>query len=253
MKGILLAIQFFTSIPVRKEYPMDSRHVTTMYGALPFVGVLIGCGMGVAFWFSGLVGFGSLLTAALMLILGIILTGGLHMDGIADTSDAYFSYRDKERRHEILADPRLGAFGTLALILVILLKFALLTEWVSRGPANWAPLLAIPFFARSMMVLYFVSMKPAKQSGMAYFFLERLNRPVLVGWTLLCLIGGLVGFGFWMNSIVLPFVLISVFIVLLILYRGWTKQNFGGVTGDVSGAFIEGMEVVLWLTILSLL
>lgn len=253
MKGILLAIQFFTSIPIRKEYPMDAKRVTMMYGALPFVGLLIGGGMMATLWVSGLLGFGSLLTAVLMLIVGIALTGGLHLDGVADTSDAYFSYRDQAKRHEILADPRLGAFGTLGLVLIILLKLALLTEWISSDSVDWVPILLIPFLARGMMVLYFVSMKSAKQTGMAYFFLERLKRPILIVWTILCLVVALVGFGLWMKSLLLPLVLTGVFVVILYIYRRWTLQNFGGVTGDLSGAFIEGMEVVLWLVILSLL
>lgn len=251
MKGILLALQFFTSIPVRKELPMERRHITAMYGALPFIGILIGLAMTASILLSEWLGFGSVLASALTLFVGIALTGGLHLDGVADTSDAYFSYRDKERRHEILEDPRIGAFGTLGLIVFILLKFALLQELVASHQANGYVLIAVPFLARCVMVLYFVTTKPAKTSGMAAFFLGKLNRTPLIGWTIVCISGGLVALGIILETAALPLVLSGVIGGSLLLYRSWTIRNFGGVTGDLSGAFIEGMEVVLWITVLS--
>ncbi len=253
MNGMLLALQFFTSIPIRKELPMEKRHVTAMYGALPFVGILIGLGMTASVLLSDWLGFGSILAAVLTLIVGIALTGGLHLDGVADTSDAYFSYRDQTRRHEILADPRIGAFGTLGLIVFILLKFALLQELIAANHASVSVLIAVPFFARGAMVIYFVTAKPAKASGMAYFFLEKLNRGPLICWTIVCMATGLIAIGIVLDTVVLPLVIASVTGLSLLLYRSWTIRNFGGVTGDLSGAFIEGTEVVLWIAVLSLL
>ncbi|WP_039044510.1 adenosylcobinamide-GDP ribazoletransferase [Sporosarcina sp. ZBG7A] len=251
MNGILLALQFFTSIPIRKELPMERRHITAMYGALPFVGALIGLVMTAIILLSDWLGFGSLLASVLALVVGIALTGGLHLDGVADTSDAYFSYRDQKRRHEILGDPRIGAFGTLGLIVFIFLKFALLQELIATSQASVYVLVAVPFFARSAMVIYFVSTKPAKESGMAHFFLEKLNRGPLISWTIVCMVAGLIAIGIVLETTILPVVIASVIGLSLLLYRSWTVRNFGGVTGDLSGAFIEGMEVVLWIAVLS--
>lgn len=253
MNGMLLALQFFTSIPIRKELPMEKRHVTAMYGALPFVGALMGLAMNANILLSEWLGFGSFLTAVLTLVVGIALTGGLHLDGVADTSDAYFSYRDQKRRHEILADPRIGAFGTLGLMVFILLKFALLQELLAASHVSVSILVAVPFFARSAMVIYFVSTKPAKTSGMAYFFLEKLNRGPLISWTIMCMASGLIAIGIIFETAIMPIIIAIVMGLSLFLYRSWTIRNFGGVTGDLSGAFIEGMEVVLWITVLSLL
>lgn len=252
MTGILLALQFFTSIPVRRELPMDRRRITVMYGALPWIGALIGLVMVGVHAASGFAGFGPLLTAVLLLTGGIVLTGGLHLDGVADTCDAYFSYRDKQRRHEILADPRIGAFGVLGLLTVVLLKFALLYEWASAHPSAWYWLPVIPLLARSSMTLYFVSVPPAKEKGIAYFFLSRISRRPLIGWTAGCLTAVLVLIGILQKTAVLPLVILAVILLAIWLYRSWTVRQFGGVTGDLSGAFIEGMEVLLWLTVLSL-
>ena len=76
---------------------------------------------------------GTFLTAVFIVLTGIVLTGGLHLDGWADTGDAFFSYRDREKRLEILEDPRLGAFGTMALVFLIVVKIALFNELLSRG------------------------------------------------------------------------------------------------------------------------
>lgn len=253
MNGILLALQFFTSIPIRKELPMERRQITAMYGALPFVGALIGLIMTASILLSDGLGFGSLLASVLTLVVGIALTGGLHLDGVADTSDAYFSYRDQKRRHEILGDPRIGAFGTLGLIVFILLKFALLYELIATSQASVYVLVTVPFFARSAMVIYFVCTKPAKESGMAHFFLEKLNRGPLISWTIVCMVAGLIAIGIILETAILPVVIASIIGLSLLLYRSWTVRNFGGVTGDLSGAFVEGMEVVLWITVLILL
>ena len=99
-----------------------------------------------------------LLTAVFIVLAGIILTGGLHLDGWADTGDAFFSYRDRDKRLEILEDPRLGAFGTMALVLLIVVKIALFHEILVRG--YWtsdALFIAIPFLARAGMNVYFTT------------------------------------------------------------------------------------------------
>ncbi|GKV69117.1 adenosylcobinamide-GDP ribazoletransferase [Sporosarcina sp. NCCP-2716] len=252
MTGILLALQFFTSIPVRRELPMDRRHITIMYGALPWIGALIGLVLAGVHAASSFAGFSPLLTAVLLLAAGIILTGGLHLDGVADTSDAYFSYRDQQHRHEILADPRIGAFGVLGLLTVVLLKFALLYEWALTQPSAWYWLAVIPFLARGTMTLYFVSVPSAKESGIAHFFLSKISSGPLIGWTAGCLVAVVVLLGFLLKTTVLPLGLLTVIGLAIWLYRSWTVRQFGGVTGDLSGAFIEGMEVLLWLTVLSL-
>ncbi len=252
MTGILLALQFFTSIPVRRELPMDKRRITVMYGALPWIGALIGLMLAGVHAASGFAGFSPLLTAVLLLAGGIVLTGGLHLDGVADTSDAYFSYRDQHRRHEILADPRIGAFGVLGLLTVVLLKLVLLYEWALTNPSAWYWLAVIPFLARGAMTLYFVSVPPAKEGGIAHFFLSKISRGPLIGWTAGCLAAVLVLLGVVLETAVLPLGMLAVTVPAVLLYRSWTIRQFGGVTGDLSGAFIEGMEVLLWLTLLSL-
>nr|WP_255723435.1 adenosylcobinamide-GDP ribazoletransferase [Sporosarcina sp. ACRSL] len=248
---MLLALQFFTSVPIKKELPMERKNVTGMYVALPFVGWLIGLAMyGVAVLFTEGIGTGSLLTAVAVVVTGVALTGGLHMDGFADMSDAFFSYRDREKRLAILDDPRIGAFGTMALVLLLIVKIALLEELVHRNVELLPFFIAVPFLARAGMNIYFSTTRLAKEKGIAYFFKGKLATGKLIAWSLSLGIAVIVAIGFVLHSIVVPVVLVVVATGAVFIFRSWSLKHFGGVSGDLCGAFVEGTEVLLWLAII---
>ncbi|MBD7984677.1 adenosylcobinamide-GDP ribazoletransferase [Sporosarcina sp. Sa2YVA2] len=251
MTGLLLALQFFTAIPVTKELSMERKDVTRMYIAFPIIGALIGLIMyAVAFLFMDAIGTGPLLTSFAIVLTGIALTGGLHMDGFADLGDGYFSYRDKEKRLDIMDDPRIGAFGTMALVLLIIGKLALVHELLLRE-VNMLPILIVaPVLARIGMNVYFVATRLAKEKGIAHFFKEKIDTVKLIGWSLFTGVMALVLFGYIMESVVVPVVL-AIFVVLaVVLFRRWSLKQFGGVSGDLCGAFIEGTEALVWLIII---
>ncbi|KAA0955686.1 adenosylcobinamide-GDP ribazoletransferase [Sporosarcina sp. ANT_H38] len=251
MNGLLLAMQFFTAIPVRKELPLGRREVTAMYVAFPFVGAAIGLAMYIV---SEIVlnylEFGTFLAAVLIVLVGIVLTGGLHLDGWADTGDAFFSYKDREKRLEILEDPRLGAFGTMALVLLIIVKIAVFNEILMRGTGNIALYIAIPFLARAAMNLYFSTVRLAKDKGIAHFFKQKISSSIVIGWTLVSSAMILFALGFMLKSILIPVSVAIVIAMAFFMFRNWSLKHFGGVSGDLCGAFIEGMEALLWLVIL---
>lgn len=251
MTGFLLALQFFTSIPIRKELSMERKDVTGMYIALPFVGGLIGLVMsGVAALFTDGIGTGSLLAAVFVVVAGIALTGGLHLDGFADTGDAFFSYRDRVKRLEILDDPRIGAFGAMALVLLIIVKIALLEELIQRGDGLLPYFIAVPLLARAGMNIYFSTTRLAKEKGIAHFFKGKLVAGKLMAWSLIAAIAVVVSLGFAFHSIIAPVVLVFVGSGAVFLFRSWSLKHFGGVSGDLCGAFIEGTEALLWLAII---
>lgn len=251
MNGILLAMQFFTAIPIRKELPLGRKEVTAMYVALPFVGAAIGLTMyGVSELLLNYLHIGTLLASVLIVLTAIFLTGGLHLDGWADTGDAFFSYKDRERRLEILEDPRLGAFGTMVLILLIIVKIALFNEILMSGTASIALFIAIPFLARAAMNLYFSKVRLAKDKGIAHFFKEKISANIVMGWTLISSTAMLYALGLLLKNLLIPVVIAVVLAVVLLTFRNWSLKHFGGVTGDLCGAFIEGVEALLWLTVL---
>src|SRR5690606_8694820 len=126
---IALAFQFFSAIPVKKELPMERKDITAMYAALPFLGLFFGSAAVItALVFRDFTELSSLIAAFFITVLFVILTGGLHLDGLADVGDAYFSYRDRKKRLEIMADPRIGAFGTMVLLFAVIGKILIISE-----------------------------------------------------------------------------------------------------------------------------
>lgn len=247
MSSILLALQFFTSLPVRKELPLGKNEVSGMYIALPLIGGGIGLLLaGTAFAVSD---FNSFLAAMLILIAGIIATGGLHVDGFADLGDAFFSYQDREKRLTIMEDPRLGAFGTLSLLVLLGLKVGLFMEILGMKH-GWVLLFAVPILSRAAMVFYFVTTETAKQSGLAYFFKQHFLQKRMVAAAAAVSLLTAAGVGLLYSSLGIIVVALLTLIVAVLFYRSWTVKHFGGVTGDLCGAFIEGMEVLLWLVLI---
>lgn len=248
--GFLLAWQFFSAVPIKKQLDMNAKSVTWMYGFLPIVGLLIGSiiSSGV-FILSRYSELSELLLSILIVIGLIVLTGGLHLDGWIDMSDAFFSYGEKQKRLEILDDPRTGAFGVISVFCLLVLKIGVIYEMLLHGQVGIVPfLIFIPFIARMGMLLYFVTMQPAKEKGLAAYF-----KGIVIQNKLAVLIGvqSLLAFISWFYIGVFSlFILVVVMLFAVAIYRNWSKKHFGGVTGDLLGALGEGLEVVLWLTIL---
>lgn len=244
MNSLLAALQFFTALPVHKELPLGKKEVSGMYIALPFVGLAIGLLTSAAAFMTA--DINSFLTAVLMLLAALIATGGLHADGFADLGDAFFSYRDRDKRLAIMEDPRLGAFGTLSLLVLLSLKIGIFIE-LQRISGGWILLSAVPMLSRASLAVYFASTETAKESGIAHFFKQQfLPKRIIVSAVLTSLAAAVITAAAF-ESLLLGIVLIAVQGAAVYLYKRFSRKHFGGVTGDLCGAFIEGMEVILWL------
>ncbi|ATP39530.1 adenosylcobinamide-GDP ribazoletransferase [Solibacillus sp. R5-41] len=248
--GFLLAWQFFSAIPVKRQLTMNDKTVTWMYAFLPIIGLIMG-GMYattayVLFTYSNI----SPLLLTIVLVVGmIVVTGGLHLDGWIDMSDAYFSYGDKEKRLAILDDPRTGAFGVISVICLLLLKIGFIYEAIVQGAFAIIPFLTyIPFLARIGVLTVFLTTETSKQTGLAAYFKGVIwKKQLSISVVLLCV-------GYIVICIVLAnysmVILIIAMLLGVLLYRKWIIKNFGGVSGDLLGAHCEGMEVLLWLVAL---
>ncbi len=249
--SLLLAFQFFTVLPVHKELPLTRTTITGMFVCLPWIGALMGTTVAaILYSVTQWTASSEVMLAFIVLGLFALWTGGLHLDGFIDMGDAYFSYRDREKRLEILDDPRVGAFGVLSVLFLLMGKFVILYElFVQQKFALWMVII-LPFLTRVGMSFYFLSLKCAKEKGLAYYFrthiyVARLNIGMLLSFVL-----GLVIVLAVTQFSMLPIILVIVLGIALVLFRQFTMRNFGGVSGDLLGASIEGMEVVLWVTLL---
>ena len=248
--GLLLSFQFFSSLPVRKQLSMNRHTVTSMYVMLPVLGALMGGLISLFYFMNGqYLHLSPLLLAILIVIAGIVMTGGLHLDGWIDLGDAYFSYQDKERRLEILEDSRVGAFGAISLVVLMLLKIGFIYEALIRENEEIIYyFILVPFLSRIALLLYFLISKPVKEKGLAFYFKSQvMPKKIWIGLLLYTLL---------FSWFIVCFLSIKVFLLLFILvgciflYRKWTIKNFGGMTGDLLGALYEGSELLLWTVLL---
>ena len=251
IKGLIMSIQFITSIPIPNEVPMDRVHIEKAIKTFPLLGLLQG--IFYTFLLYGLVQwtpFSSLAVAFFVWLALIFLTGGLHLDGWMDASDAFFSYRDKQKRLEIMKDPRIGAFGALSVIVLLSARFLFIYEIILRAVDSTYILIAlIPFLSKSVMGILLIKVRAAKEDGLGTLF-KKASTPytlwvypvymvIVFSGSLLLLPEALSG------ALAL---LLMTMVVLFIVARKVVKW-FGGITGDVLGASVEGVEIVLWMTL----
>lgn len=249
--GLLIAIQFFTAIPIRKNFPMDNKHLEKTIQSFPLVGLMQGLiysGLlyGLLEWTS----FSPLAIAFMIWLATIIVTGGLHIDGWMDMSDAYFSYRDKKRRLEIMQDSRVGAFGVISLLVLLSSRFLFIYEvTVFQSSLSYFLIMIIPFLSKILMGMILLHVPAAKKDGMASYFKQAAGKHTLMiypGYIVL-LLGILILSD---QHLLLPYLLM---VLIIIGYYFFIKKkavhHFGGITGDIVGASVEGCENILWMTL----
>jgi adenosylcobinamide-GDP ribazoletransferase len=241
MSNLWLAFSFLTTLPLGR---LSSVHGQLGKAALwfPLVGGVLG-GMLIALecGFGQIVLFPKLVTAILVLAAWAWLTGGLHLDGVADCGDGLLAAASAERRLEIMQDPRLGAFGGIALFFFLLLKIAAFYALDD----TWLAILMAAVLSRWVIVPMAFIYPSAREHGMAAT-LHRELVPMAWKVTLIYPIV-LIGIGGW------P----TVLVVTAVAGAAWCMAHFatrriGGLTGDVYGLLIEGTEIVVLLTHLAL-
>ncbi|WP_165967193.1 adenosylcobinamide-GDP ribazoletransferase [Jeotgalibacillus sp. S-D1] len=248
-EGFLLAIQFFTIMPVRKQIDMNDRTVPWMVGFLPVIGLLMGASilavMGLA---QPFLSPSPVIIALWIWVASILWTGGLHLDGWTDVSDAYFSYSDHDKRHTILKDPRVGAFGVLSLIVLLAVKGILLYDIASQFGAAGFWLVWIPVLSRTVMALLLIRMPLAKQDGMAFFLKKSVKKEQVFIPLLLAVVSLLVPLLFYPFDWQLAGLLLIGSVAWAALFIRFAQNEFGGISGDLLGACLEGGE--LWSLIM---
>ena len=235
MKSFLLAIQFLTVIPLRiKKISEQNLAKATLY--FPLAGLLIGLVLSeinLGLFILNLPSF----TVSIILIVSLIgLTGGMHLDGLSDSADAFFSGKPKEEMLRVMRDPHIGVMGVLSIICVILLKVSLL-ESVS-APEKAGALLLMCVLSRWSAVLAMFLFPYARQEGKAGVFIRGMTLKIF----LISLI----------SAVIFSFIIWQVKgMILLIIVSGcaylagrFTSKKIGGITGDTLGATIELTEIV---------
>jgi adenosylcobinamide-GDP ribazoletransferase len=251
IKGFLINIQFFTSIPIRKQLPMQGPYLKKAVQTFPLLGLFQGVlYAAILFCLQTYTPFSDLAAAFIVWLLTIVITGGLHLDGWMDTSDAFFSYQDREKRLEIMKDPRTGAFGVLSVIVLLSSRFLFIYEIVLNiVPSSYVLISIIPFLGKSVMGYLLLTTRPAREEGLAYFFQSAVSRKVIWIYPLYFIAAVFLLFIWNTESLLFAGVLGGVVVLTIFYIRKKIITLFGGVTGDVLGASVEGTELLLWMTV----
>ncbi|MBS4192545.1 adenosylcobinamide-GDP ribazoletransferase [Bacillus sp. FJAT-49705] len=251
IKGLLINLQFFTSIPIPLELPMDRAHLEKAIKIFPLLGLIQGGIYSFILYFIlHWTPFSDLTAAFAVWLAGIVLTGGIHLDGWMDSSDAFFSYRDQSKRLEIMSDPRTGAFGVLSVIVLLSARFLFIYEIIQlMHPITYVLIAFLPFFSKMVMGVLLLTVKAAKKEGLGTMFKEASNERTLFIYPIYIII--LLGITSMMQVDVVGGILF--FIILSVLALLYLQRKiiswFGGLTGDVLGASVEGTELLLWMTL----
>ena len=233
MRPLLIALQFLTCLPLRLSRAPQPEELGRSLAWYPLVGLLLGA---VLWGLSALTGFLPVpLRAALLLAVWVLLTGGLHLDGLADCADAWVGgHGDRSRTLEIMKDPRAGPMAVVAIGVLLILKFAALQALLAEGAGR--ALLLPPLLGRTAMPLLFLTTPYLRAQGLGTELMRHLPRAAALAVTLLVLAATILGFGGagWLAVLGM--------LALFALLRALLMRRLGGMTGDTAGAVLELVE-----------
>ncbi|MBN3861416.1 adenosylcobinamide-GDP ribazoletransferase [Pseudomonas frederiksbergensis] len=231
-----IALQFLSSLPIRLPGMPAPEALGRSLLCYPLVGLLFGGILWALNWL--LLGTPLLLHAALLLSVWVVLSGALHLDGLADSADAWLGgYGDRERTLTIMKDPRSGPIAVVTLVLVLLLKFAALLALIEQQQS--VVLIIVPLISRGALLGLFLTTPYVRPGGLGQALADHLPRlagkQVLAVSAVACvLMAGLSGI--WVLALAA---------VVFVWLRQVMMRRLGGTTGDTAGALLELLEVAL--------
>ena len=246
LNAMIIAIAMYSKIPMPRV-DWNEKNMRYAMCFFPLVGVIIGvleivAGNLITIW----KGEGTFFYAVVLTLIPVFITGGIHLDGFADTMDAKSSYGDREKKLEILKDPHTGAFAIISLCCYFLLCVGIFSEM--RTEHLFAAALVF-VFSRSLSGISVVTFPAAKNSGLLRTFQDgaqkRNVRIVLIFWLLAA------GVGFYLTAGLCGGAAAVVGLAVFFYYYQFSRKQFGGITGDLAGYFLQLCELFM-LAVLAL-
>lgn len=236
-----IAFSMYSKIPMPYS-DWKKENMRYAMGFFPLVGAVCGAGAflaAVLFERAGLQ-TENLFRTAVLTVIPLLITGGIHMDGFLDVSDAMSSYQERERRLEILKDSHAGAFAVICGLVYIVLYLGA----VSAVPAEAFPVLGTGWvLIRANSGFSIVTFKMAKNTGLAASFSDAAQKRAIRIWMhvyqVLC-----IGVMVWLDP-VLGICCAVVSFLVFFYYRRMAYKNFGGINGDLAGWYVQMSE--LWM------
>ena len=233
MRALLIALQFLTILPVKLQGEFSEQDIGRSLLFYPVVGLLIGIVLSLFAW--GLNAQSPMVSAIIVLAVWVTLTGALHIDGLADSADAWLGgIGDKAKTLNIMKDPAAGPIAVVTIVLVLLIKFVMLTVLLSQQ--NWWALIWSVILARTALPLLFLTTDYVRPHGLGSILKQQQSG--VHTRRLMLLIGVLALF-----SIGLFALLFGLLVFLLLRYL--MQRRLNGFTGDTAGAMVELLEAAL--------
>jgi adenosylcobinamide-GDP ribazoletransferase len=232
---LLVALRFLTRLPVPFVRTLDAPPLHAAMTMFPLAGAVIGALIGSALLVAHLAGLPALFAATLAIAVGLVITGALHEDGLSDMADGFGGGHTREHRLDIMHDSRIGAFGALALGLLLMARASLYVSFLVLPPLSVILLLAgAAAFSRALMVDLIWATRPARSNGLSVLAGRPTRNRTLAA---LALGGGAAAFaGVHALSPLAGAVALIAGGLSLALVRALAMRKIGGQTGDVCGA-----------------
>lgn len=254
--GLIAAFQFLSRIPVPIQIHYDEQVFKRSVSFYPLVGGVIGLLLYGLAYVSGFIL--PLLPASVLLLAGwIVLTGGLHLDGLMDTADGILSHRSREKMLEIMKDSRVGAMGVIVCVLYLLMKVSLIYVIISYYASGLLlALIVIPIWSRWFMTVAITAWTYARpNSGMGSYFKGTPKHYVGIGFVTAILLSVLVLYVSYLTGMPVRWqVMLYVIGGMMIIGLGtgaYLGRKLGGLTGDTYGAINELLELTGLLIVVS--
>jgi adenosylcobinamide-GDP ribazoletransferase len=239
-----LALSFLTILPVIDRRPASDETVAASFAWFPIVGFLIGVALVGEDWLLAFF-FAQVIRSVLIVISLTVITGAVHLDGLADTADALGAGRDRERALDILHDSRVGTFGASAIFFDLTLKILALSTLA--GHRRYAALIFAPMLARWAMLIVAAGLPYLRASGSGSTLLSGqisgARTAVVAIFTLVVML--------MIGEVHTITVAIAVAIAIVYAMRSFYRRWLGGVTGDLIGACGELVEIAVLVTMAS--
>ncbi len=212
-----------------------------VYFLQPLIGIILGLTEYLLYILSLYLGFSSVLYAALSVAVIVLLTGGIHLDGYADTIDAVFCHGDIEKRRQVLSDAHTGAFAVIYTILYFIVLFASFENMYDKNIPVFIFILV--FTISRVLSLFLIALVPSSANkGLLYIFSSKENKKSLL----------IYAFSLSLVFVFLTYILISykfmlilllILVIISIILIKYFKKVFGGISGDLAGFSICIYEI----------
>lgn len=243
--NLLLYFQFFTRIPINKCLKCEKENFRDGAFFFPVVGLFIGSVQWGIYKLLNPI-FPATIIAVIVLIVPVILTGGLHQDGLGDTFDGFFCFKgEKEKLLEVMKDSRIGTYACIAIIADMLLRFAAITTIIQSGMTYI--LIAAPIIGR-LSVVYICNIgKPAKKISSANIYIQNIGIKGLILSIIITIL-------FLFKFIEIKYLLILIVGALIVstLFNMLCNNKIGGLNGDTLGCNYEMVDVFTMLLYIAL-